>query len=223
MHEPVSTISSKTNVNRRNVYDVLDRLIDKGLVFPVLQKGENQYKPSEPTKLMEVVKEKETMLADNLDELQKLYRSTPKENEVSIYKGPEGWKNYMRDMLRIGKPAYFIAAKGAWLDVRIKHFFPQFYKEARRKKIAFKHLFDFEVKNQFPQILKYVGTSYRFLPKGYSAPGAVDIFGNQVNILSNIHLGGFDEEFSFTVIVNEQIAESFRIWFKLMWDRASIK
>lgn len=219
----VSKISSKTNVNRRNVYDVLHRLIDKGLVFPLLQKGETLYKPTEPSKLMEGLKEKEQRLEHTLPELEKLYRSRPKENEVYIYKGPEGWKNYMRDMLRIGKPAYFIAAKGAWLDERVKHFFPQFYKEAKRKNIAFKHLFDYEVKSQFPQILKYVGKQYRFLPKGYSAPGAIDIFGDQVNILSNIHLGGFDEEFSFTVIVNEQIAESFRIWFKLLWDKASFK
>ncbi|MBI5369854.1 TrmB family transcriptional regulator [Candidatus Uhrbacteria bacterium] len=219
----VSTISAKTNVNRRNVYDVLDRLMDKGLVFPLLQKGDNRYKPSEPAKLMEMVKEKETMLDDNLPELEKLYRSQPKEDEVYIYHGPEGWKNYMRDMIRLGEPAYFIAAKGAWLDARVKNFFPQFYKEAKRKKIPFQHLFDHEVKTDFPQILKYVGTNYKFLPKGYSAPGAIDIFGNQVNILSNIRLGGFDEEFRFTVIVNEQIAESFRIWFRLMWDKAASK
>jgi sugar-specific transcriptional regulator TrmB len=213
----VSKIASTTKINRRNIYDVLQRLMDKGLVFPLLQKGENLYKPSDPGKLMEIVTEKEQMLKHSMPNLEKLYRSTPKDNEVYIYKGPEGWKNYMRDMLRIGEPAYFIGAKGAWLDERVKNFFPQFYREAKHK-IEFRHLFDHEVKTEFPDILKFVGKNYRFLPKGYSAPGAIDIFGDHVNILSNIHLGGFDEDFSFTVIVNDHIADSFRIWFEFMWN-----
>ncbi|MBI2410495.1 MAG: hypothetical protein HYV32_01180 [Candidatus Kerfeldbacteria bacterium] len=216
----VSKIAIETNINRRNIYDVLNRMMDKGLVFPILQKGESNYKPVDPDKLLELLKEKETELQKSLPDLQKLYRATPKENEVYIYKGPEGWKNYMRDMLRIGEPAYFIAAKGGWLDERVKHFYPQFLKEAKRKNIEFYHLFDWEVQDQLPEILKDITKNYKFLPNGYSAPGgAIDIFGDQVNIISNIQIGGFDDEdFSFTVIVNQQIADSFRIWFKYMWD-----
>ena len=113
---------------------------------------------------------------------------------------------------------HFIGAKGAWLDARVEHFFPEFVKEIEKKDMKFHHLFDWEIKEQNHEILQYVGKEYKFLPKGYSAPGAIDIFGDQVNILSNIHVGGFDEEFSFTVIVNKQIADAFRIWFKFMWD-----
>ncbi|MFA5995244.1 MAG: helix-turn-helix domain-containing protein [Patescibacteria group bacterium] len=216
----VSTISAETNINRRNIYDVLNRMMEKGLVFPILQKGDSSYKPVDPNKLMEVLKEKEAQLQKNLPNLQQLYHTTPKEDEVYIYKGLEGWKNYMRDMVQVGEPAYFIGAKGAWLDERVKHFYPQFYKEAQRKKIRFYHLFDWEVRETFPKILQYVKKDYKFLPKGYSAPsGAIDIFGDHVNIISNMRLGGFaDEDFSFTVIVNQQIADSFRVWFHYMWD-----
>lgn len=214
----VTTIATKTNINRRNVYDVLDRLMDKGLAFPILQKGETQYKPAEPGKLMEAVKEKELMLKKSMKGLEEMYQSQPKENEVYIYKGPEGWKNYMRDMLRIGEPAYFIGAKGAWLDERVKHFFPQFIAQAQKQQLSFYHLFDYEVQEQLPQILPHIGAQYKFLPKGYSTPAAIDIFGDHVNILSNIVIGGFTEEFSFTVIVNQQIADAFRIWFQYMWD-----
>lgn len=214
----VSTISTKTNINRRNVYDVLNRMMDKGLAFVLIQKGENHYKAVDPGRLREMLKEKEDMLDKSFSSLEKLYHSHPKDNEIYIYKGPEGWKNYMRDMLRIGEPAYFIAAKGAWLDERVKNFYPQFIKQAQKQNLKFSHLFDFEVKKDFPQILPYVGKEYKFLPKEYSAPAAIDIFGDHVNILSNIMLGGFTEDFSFTVIVNRQIADAFRIWFKFMWD-----
>ncbi|HLD22163.1 MAG TPA: hypothetical protein VJB65_04650 [Patescibacteria group bacterium] len=45
----------------------------------------------------------------------------------------------------------------------------------------------------------------------------IDISGDHVNIIANMRLGGFEEEdFSFTIIVNQQIANSFRAWFHYM-------
>ncbi|HBL39662.1 TPA: hypothetical protein DDZ10_03265 [Candidatus Uhrbacteria bacterium] len=214
----VSKLNQKTNINRRNIYDVLNRMTEKGLVFVVIQSGENRYKPVDPHKLKEFILEKQAMLDEQLDELDRLYNAKPKTGEVFIYRGPEGWKNYMRDMLHVGEPAYFIAAKGGWLDPRVKDFFPTFYKEAVEARIPFFHLFDWEVQESCPEILNYVKTNYRLLPKGYSTIGAVDIFGDHVNILSDLHPGGFDEDFSFTVIVNPIIADAFRTWFRYMWD-----
>lgn len=214
----VGHIAAKSKVHRRNVYDSLRRLIEKGLIFEILQRNENHYQAVEPRKLMDLVQEKQEMLAKVMPALENLYKSTPHQEEVYIYRGPEGWKNYMRDMLRIGQDAYFIGAKGAWLDTRVKHFFPQFAKEAEKKQLKFYHLFDHEIKTAFPEILKHAGKNYKFLPKGYSTKAAVDIFGDHVNIISHIKIGGLEEEFSLTVIVNPLIAEAFRIWFRLMWD-----
>lgn len=214
----VSVIAAKAKVNRRNVYDTLNRLIEKGLVFEILEKKENKYKAVDPKKLLELIKEKETALQNILPGLEKLYAKTPHKEEVYVYRGPEAWKNYMRDILRIGEDFYCIGAKGAWLDKRNEHFFPEFIKEAQRKKIQMHHLFDYEVKEKNLNILKYVGSNYKFLPKGYSTPASVDIFGNYVNIVSGIKLGGMSENQSLTVIVNPSIASAFKLWFKFMWD-----
>src|SRR3989338_4642312 len=59
---PVSEISVKAKVHRRNVYDALNRLLEKGLVFQIFQKGENLYRAVHPQKLLEVIKEKEKSL-----------------------------------------------------------------------------------------------------------------------------------------------------------------
>ena len=67
-------ISTKGKIHRRNVYDTIDRLVEKGLVFQILEKGENVYKAVDPAKLLEIVKEKsekakltnvETILSDS--------------------------------------------------------------------------------------------------------------------------------------------------------------
>jgi sugar-specific transcriptional regulator TrmB len=215
---PVGHISTKSKVHRRNVYDTLNRLIEKGLVFEIAQEKENRYKAVDPNKLMELIQEKQNILEKVMPDLQSLYAGTPHDEEIFIYRGPEGWKNYMRDMLEVGEDAYFIAAKGGWLDDRVKHFFPTFKEKAKAKGIEYFHLFDHEVKKDCPQIIPHVGGNYKFLPKGYSTPAAIDIFGSHVNIISGMKLGGLEEEFSLTVIVNQQIADAFRVWFKFMWD-----
>lgn len=214
----VGSIAVKSKVHRRNVYDSLHRLTEKGLVFEIIEKNENRYQAVEPQKLMELMREKEQMLSNIMPELEKMYQEKAHIDAVYVYRGAEGWKNYLSDILRIGEPAYFIGAKGGWMDERIKHFFPQFAKEAARKKIPFYHLFDYEVKKQLPAIFAHVGPRYRFLPKGYSTPVAVDIVGDHIYIISGMKLGGLQDEFSLTVIVNQKTADAFRMWFKMMWD-----
>ena len=214
----VGDIAKKSEVHRRNVYDSLDRLIKKGIVFEIYSQKENHYQAVDPHKFREFVREKEDMLDRVMPSLQDLYKAVPHKDDVFVYRGPEGWKNYMRDMLETGEPAYFIGAKGMWLDERVKHFFPQFEKEFKKKGLKFYHLFDHEVKEQCPEILPFVGKDYKFLPPEYSSLGAIDIFGDHVNILSNGKIGRFGEDFSFTVIVNQDVADSFRKWFHLMWD-----
>ncbi len=214
----VSTIAKKANIHRRNVYDSIQRLIEKGLVFEIIQSAESRYQAVDPNKLMEMIQEKEQLLAKIMPQLQETYSKTPHKNEVYIYRGPEGWKNYLRDILRIGEPFYCIGGKGAWMDERVMNFFPHFTEEMKKRKIECFHLFDHEVKQSKHPITNHVGKNYKFFPKGYSAPASIDIFGDHINIISNIHLGGMEEDFSFTVIVNQQIADAFRIWFKFMYD-----
>jgi predicted DNA-binding transcriptional regulator len=214
----VGNIATKSKVHRRNVYDTLKRLLEKGLVFEIVQRNENRYKAVDPSKLMELIQEKESMLSKIMPQLQDMYTSKPQTEEVYVYRGPEGWKNYMRDMIRIGEPVYLIGAKGAWLDERVQHFFPHFQRAFEKMDLPFYHLFDHDIQTECPQIMQHVGKHYKFLPKGYSTPAAIDIFGDHVNIISNMVMGGFKDEFSVTVIVNRQIADAFRIWFQFMWD-----
>lgn len=214
----VGRLSVKAKIHRRNVYDSIHRLLEKGLVFEILDSRESRYQAVEPSKLLELVREKEQMLLSVMPKLEELYKALAYDQAVFIYRGVEGWKNYMRDIIRVGEEFYCIAGKGAWMDARLKNFFPQFYKETQRKKIAMNHLFDNEVKESKHEIIKYVGEKYKFFPQGYSTPCSVDLFGDRVNIVSGVELGGVEEDMTFSVIVNQQVADAFRVWFRFMWD-----
>jgi sugar-specific transcriptional regulator TrmB len=214
---PVGLIAVKSKINRRNVYDSLSRLIEKGLVFEILQKGENRYKPVDPKKLMEIIKEKEAGLATIMPDLEELYNSKPHEEDVYIYRGVEGWKNFMRDILRVGEDVIVIGGKGGWSDTRLGMFLKQFLIDSKLKKIEVKVLYDYEIKEKNHKIVSLLANEHRFLPKDFSSTSAVTVFGDHVVIQSNIKVGEIDDNAACTVIINKSVAASFRTWFEFMW------
>src|SRR5574340_599215 len=108
----ISKIAIKAKIHRRNAYDAIARLIDKGLVFEIFSSEENRYNAVDPDKLIELLAEKETILKKQLPELKKKFISRPAPQEAYIYRGLEGQKNIWRDVLRVNQDSYFVGAKG---------------------------------------------------------------------------------------------------------------
>jgi len=215
----VSELARESEVNRRNVYDTLNRLLEKGLVFEIRQARENRYKAVHPKKLREILAEKGEKLDPVIAELEYMYKEIPHEEEVYIYRGIEGWKNYLAQQLDVGENIYTIGGKGAFADEKIKSYVEQIQKQQQTKGIVNKILFDDVVKKEKRAILDmFDPENYCFLPAEHNSPSTVDIFGDYVVIFSNLSSGKIDEKSSFTVIKNKAIADSFRTWFEYLWS-----
>jgi sugar-specific transcriptional regulator TrmB len=217
----VQTIALKSKVHRRNVYDSLSKLMEKGLASEVFIKGEKNFKAINPRRLLELIKEKEEKINKFLPEMQKKYEAVEEKEEAYLYKGIEGFKNYLQDILKTKETVYFIGAKAFWLDERLKHFLPRFQRERKRLGIKFTHLFDHEVKEKKPEILKVVGKPYKFLPKQYSSPTAIDIFGDYVVTFVGAKPGSLYEEPIQFVMKSRTLADGYRKFFQFMWDHCN--
>jgi sugar-specific transcriptional regulator TrmB len=215
----VQQISLRAKVHRRNVYDSLTKLAEKGLASEVFVNGEKNFKATHPRRLMELVGEKQEKLAGILPDMEKRYESAEEKEEAYLYKGIEGFKNYLQDILKANETVYFIGAKAFWLDPRLRHFLPRFDRERKRRGIRFMHIFDYEVKEQKPDILKLVGRPYKFLPKGYSSQTSVDIFGDYVVTFVGVKPGVLYEEPVQFVMKSRRLADGYRKFFQYMWDR----
>ncbi len=215
----VSEISVKGKVHRRNVYDALSRLLEKGLVFQIFQKGENLYRAVHPNKLLEVIEEQKRDVEQILPTLSKLYESKPLEEAAFIYKGIEGYKNYMRDLTRVGDDTYFLGAKGLWMTPGVpKSLHEDFVKTLKNKKKNYMTLFDPRVPTELPSAVKALGGKFKILPKGYETIGVVDIFGDHIATFTSKGVGNFGKDGSIYVMINRDLADSYKTWFKLIWD-----
>jgi len=214
----VQDISLKAKVHRRNVYDSLAKLGEKGLVSEVFVNGEKHFKVMNPQRLMELLKEKEERLSTLLPEMKAKHEAVEEKEEAYFHRGTEGFKLYLQEILEQKETVYFIGAKAFWLDPRLQHYLRRFDKERRRLGIKFKHIFDYEVKEQKPEILKLVGKPYKFLPKEYSSQTAIDIFGDYVVTFVGIKLGELAEEPVQFVLKSRRLADGYRKMFQFMWD-----
>jgi len=219
----ISAIAINAKIHRRNAYDAIHRLIDKGLVFEIFSSGENRYNAADPDKLTELLAEKQMSLQKILPELKHKFKHRLAPEEAYIYRGLEGQKNIWRDVLRVGEDSYFVGAKGGWFDPRLEASSKAFFKEASRKKIKFFQLFDQEIKildpnftKKFPALLEY-----RYLPKKYSTNSGMHIFGDYMITYTGLRLGKLDEDVVFFVIHSKNLAESYRKWFWYMWEQSS--
>jgi hypothetical protein len=59
---------------------------------------------------------------------------------------------------------------------------------------------------------------YKILPDQYATQGLVDIFGDYVVTFSGVHVGRFDDHLRIFVIIDKELANTYRTWFKMIWD-----
>jgi predicted transcriptional regulator len=217
----VQTISLESKVHRRNVYDSLSKLVGKGLVSQVFVRGEKNFRAINPRRLAELLKEKEEKVNRVLPRMLAKYENRKEKEEAYMYKGIEGFKNYLQDILKTRETVYFIGAKAFWLDPRLEHFLIRFQRERKRLGIRFMHLFDYEIKRGKPGILKLVGKPYKFLPPEYSSHTAVDIFGDYVVTFVGVKPGLLPAEPLQFVMKSRRLADGYRKFFQFMWDHCA--
>ncbi len=159
---------------------------------------------------------------DLIIELEDIYQAKKVKDKATIYKGIEGFKNYLQDILDVGEDVYCLGAKGGWGNPALGEFGDWFIKERVRKKIKVYNLFDQSMKEKITgnKLLYDLLSEQRFLHKDYSTDSAIDIFGDQVVTFTGLSPEKFDEDVTLFVMQSKDIAESWKTWFKFLWDNS---
>lgn len=212
-------VSVKTGINRSNVYDAVERLVEKGLAAGVTLRGNKYFKAAHPRRLLELLKERQEVVEAILPDLSKKFEFHDQKEEVYFYQGLEGYKNYMLDILKEGKTYYCIGGKAMWFDPRLKFFRLKFDRERKKSNIHFKHIFDEDVKKKSPEPLQFEKNTSRFLPKKYCSNLTLEFFGDYTVIYTGEEYGKLKEKPMLFVLKSKQIADGFKKLFQFMWDK----
>ena len=212
----VGKIINQLDVARISCYDTLNRLISRGLISFVQTRGTRLYQATDPVKLLHIAEEREEealnqkiAIEELLPELNQLkIMGEQEEKEASIYKTQEGIKSLFELMLKIKKTICVISATGKALQ-EMQFYFPQWHKKRQKLKISVKVIFNKELKSK--EVTEMPLSTIKFLPKEYSSPSTLFIFGNYV-----VNLLWSDNPFAF-LIKSKDIARSYNNYFNLIW------
>src|SRR3989344_6072905 len=106
----VSNLARKTGLHRSYVYDILDKLIDLGLVSFTIKNNKKFFNIENPKRIIKLVENKKEELEKDREEISKILpqliekqRSALEEQEARVFVGKEGIKSILEDVLNVGK------------------------------------------------------------------------------------------------------------------------
>lgn len=215
---PVNKIHEKTGIERRNIYDILNKLIERGLVTYTEENKRRLFQISHPSKLIGCLEEKKHEIDKTEKEVEKempsiieQFNFKKPEINAEVYRGVEGVKAVWEDMLNY-EEIYWIGS-GRYVPKKHPVFFANWNKRRIKLKIKMFNIIRYELKKEVkPFQLEYC----RFLPKAFSGnPTVIGIYGNKtVNFL----LG---EDFFAFVTESKELAENYKRYHKYLWDNVA--
>ncbi len=199
----VGTLSKKTKIHRRNIYDALEALIKKGLASYIKQNKTKIYKAAPPERLLKIIKEKEQQISSVIEDLKKQYIQVKEKQETTFFKGKEGLKTIFEDQLN-SKEILIIGASPKAYEI-LEFYFHWYDKKRKKKKIKTKIISNQKLKNKIPF------SEIKYLPKKYSNPVSLNIYQDKTAIIL------WTSEPIAILIKNNEIAQGYKKYFELMW------
>jgi sugar-specific transcriptional regulator TrmB len=203
-------ICGKTKIHRRNVYDSIEMLKDKGFVSSTVINNRNVFEAVNPKRILDILDEKKTDIQSILPQL--LSNQNKKQSLVRVYTGLNGRKVIFEDKLNYKEEQYVLGAHEP--SKRRSLFIENYHKRRIMKKIPLKMLFINNAKDAAKKFSKYKFVQARLLPNKLSSPIAINIYGNKTAIL----LGSQTLEPITILIEDKGLAEDFKTYFKMLWN-----
>jgi HTH-type transcriptional regulator, sugar sensing transcriptional regulator len=213
-------IISHSKLSSGKIYEILDRLIEKGLATYIIKEKTKYFQATNPKKILEYhesrkqdLQKQEKEIKSVLPSIIERYEATREESETIVYKGVQGLKTVLFDTLdslnkedewlamgvRANRPENVTIVWKQWLIERIK-------RKINSKMIVAN-------KDSYEAWKKTKLTEFRLLPLISSAPFTVS--GDTVLIYNW-------EDISVVKIKNRAIADSFREFYMSLWKTAKV-
>ena len=201
----VSRIASKSQIQRTTTYHVLKSLKEKGLVSFVTKDNRTFFEATNPQILINSLREKEKRLRSIIPHLNEIKGNSINKPKLTLYEGKKGLISILEDILNDKKDFFCYASKDALLNI-LNYYFPNFVERRVKAKINARLILD-----GHPIAKKLV--DYRIVDKKFKT--STFIYGDKVAILSLT-----EREPIGVIIENPEIAQTQRIVFDIMWDKA---
>ena len=212
---PAADIIKKTQLHRTTVYDVLDRLIGKGLASFIIQNKIKYYSAVNPSKFLDIAseeknkaEEKQKLARQIIDKIKSIKEETKTKLIAQIFIGNKGLKTIMSDIIETKKDFIEFGVEGKFEDT-LPTYTGHWAEQRRKKNIKAKIIC-----TEGSQAPEWKMNEIRFVPKEYQSPATTLIYGDKVAIFIQ------EEPILIILIESKKLAQSYRNYFNLLWKIA---
>ncbi len=220
-----TNLAKQSGVSPSNIYDITNRLVEKGIISKVEKDGVSHFTAANPrhildfldTKQKDIEKEKQFVESILPMLLSKFNRPNEKTN-VEVFQGWKGMKTTFDDMLyecKAGDENFVFGASVGENDERADRFFNRFSKLRADKGIITHIILNENLRQRHERIgfmLKSKKYNVRFLQQ--STPAEIMVCKNKTHILI------LTDQPLVIRITNKEVSESFKQYFDIMWNQA---
>jgi sugar-specific transcriptional regulator TrmB len=207
------TISKRTGVHRPNVYDNVEKLIERGIVFQTIEENRKVFNPISPRNLLRYIKQKEQDLINILPEIESLEIKEQHENLVTSAEGLNAVRTAIFGLLETKEE---ILMQGLPIETQqlLGGFIVGFHNERKKGNIVSKQLYPEYIIEEI-KITKITKIDeLKSYPEKKEEKTSIMISGDNVVIIS------WDKLILAVSIKNQPIAEKFRNNFLELWRKS---
>jgi sugar-specific transcriptional regulator TrmB len=208
----IQKISQKSGFARSTCEAVLESLHEKGFVTAFRKKNVRYFSPEDPKKLVNLAKEKVTLLESALPQFGALYYKGDTSPLSRLYEGEDGVRLVLQEIL---EEAREIMSFGSIDDIyeRLGDYFPKFTKERIKRSIPLKVILqDSPLAEERKKLGAQELREVRIMKEGNGLSSVTFIWNNKIAMCS------FKEKIIALVVQSEELANIQKTMFTLIWN-----
>ena len=212
-------IVNKSGVASSKIYELLEKLTQKGLVSSVIKSGVRYFESAPPSRILDYLKEKENALQEQEKKLQELIPALEMKrsmagigSEVQVFKGMKGAETSFGDILKELKRGdeYYVLGISKFTP-HFERFVIHFHKRRAKQGIKCKILVNELAKDIGKQLEQVPLTKTMYLQKELFTPVVFIIYKDKTLISI-----GLDE--IFIQIKSKNLSDGLRAYADYMWS-----
>jgi len=200
-------------IDRSFVYNIIESLIKKGLIYSSLLKNKKIFFPEKPKKIIEDIDVQKNKAKLVVEELEKIKEEEGKISYIEIYEGKQALKKYLSEIIN----AVFFLTLGGGGKLNIfnilRYDYPHYLNKLKKSKVSGKIICSHDNKRFWESNLKNTAIEIRSL-EGAGKETSITILKDKIIFSEET------ENPNITIINNVNHAHSLNHYFSYLWKSA---
>jgi len=220
----IGPIGKESKVSKSKMYDILDKLIDKGLVGFISKEGTKYFIPNDPHMLIDYLASKKSELQSTEEKIESLLPQLIAQREAAerkpiaeIYAGWRAIKTIRDELMATYLSGQVFLTMGCPKSANdiLESYFLEFHQKRLKNNIGMKIIYNADARKYGLIRKKMKNTHVRYLPTQFPSPHWIDIFPHAILFVMVL-----TSPIAF-VVRDKELANSFKSYFEIMWKNSN--